>query len=657
MRDYKFYTKDSGLLAKLAERLHAINHLPRWAIFSIDIGNVIFSLLITYFLMSIWGIESFGSFDTYLTFALMVSVMTFFLFLFKVSSGVVRHSSIRDMIKISLATFSTLIFLSIINYGFYFVQGRHMVPETKLIYDPPLFFFVLISFLLLSLFRFYVKLAFLMFLKLKDDQKIKEVMVFGIHDSAVAIGNVLNETLSNSFSVLGFISTQNNQTRRRLLGKKIYPISKVLESDFFSNRIDGIVFPDLDIKSDTNQELLDQLIQRKIKIYHIPLQDLEDNRILEKKNIQSLEIEDLLYREQIRIENEEISLRHLGKNVLVTGGAGSIGSEIVRKVAQFKPNVVVVVDQAETPLNDIKLEVEKDFPDVKFIFHLANVSNKYRIEPLFKKYNFSMVYHAAAYKHVPIVEENPHEAIFVNIMGTRILADLSNEYNINRFVMVSTDKAVNPTNVMGASKRVAELYVQSLQEKSNNNTKFITTRFGNVLGSNGSVIPLFRKQIEAGGPITLTHPDITRYFMTIPEACELVLQAGTMGQGGEIYVFDMGEPVKILDLAKKMIKLSGLEPDIDIEIKITGLRPGEKLFEELLSDDTKTLPTHHEKIMRAKDITMPYEVMEMCTKEIARATVKKSKTELVQMIKNMVPEYKSQNSEFEELDEKTEKIT
>ena len=268
-----------------------------------------------------------------------------------------------------------------------------------------------------------------------------------------------------------------------------------------------------------------------------------------------------------------------------------------------------------------------------------------------------MVYHAAAYKHVPIVEENPHEAIFVNIMGTRILADLSNEYNINRFVMVSTDKAVNPTNVMGASKRVAELYVQSLQEKSNNNTKFITTRFGNVLGSNGSVIPLFRKQIEAGGPITLTHPDITRYFMTIPEACELVLQAGTMGQGGEIYVFDMGEPVKILYLAKKMIKLSGLEPDIDIEIKITGLRPGEKLFEDLLSDDTKTLPTHHEKIMRAKDITMPYEVMEMCTKEIARATVKKSKTELVQMIKNMVPEYKSQNSEFEELEENTEKIT
>lgn len=657
MWDKKFYTKDSGLLTKLAERLHAINHLPRWAIFSIDVGIIIFSLLITYFLMSIWGIENFGSFNTYLTFILMVTVMTFFLFLFKVSSGVVRHSSIRDIIKISLATFSALIVLSIINYGFYFIKGQHMEPEAKLIFDPPLFFFILVSFLLLSLFRFYVKLAFLMFLKFKDDQKIKEVMVFGTHDSAVAIGNILNETLSNGFSVIGFISKQHHQTGSRIIGKKIYPITSILESDFLLQRIDGIVFPDIDIKSDDNQELINKLIQRKVKIYHIPLQNLGENQPFEKRNIQSLEIEDLLYREQISIENDEISQRHFGKNVLVTGGAGSIGSEIVRKVAQFKPNLIVVVDQAETPLNDIKLEVEKQFPDIKFIFHLANVSNKYRIEPLFKKYNFSMVYHAAAYKHVPIVEENPHEAIFVNIMGTRIVADLSSEYNINRFVMVSTDKAVNPTNVMGASKRVAELYVQSLQEKVNNNTKFITTRFGNVLGSNGSVIPLFRKQIEAGGPITLTHPEITRYFMTIPEACELVLQAGTMGQGGEIYVFDMGEPVKIIDLAKKMIKLSGLEPDSDIEIKITGLRPGEKLFEELLSDDTKTLPTHHEKIMRAKDETLSYEVMEKCTKEIVRATLKKSKTELVQMIKDMVPEYKSQNSEFECLDGKTEKFT
>lgn len=655
MRNLK--VKDSGLLAKLAEKLHAINHLPRWAILSIDIGIVIFSLLVTYFLMNIWGIKEFGSFNTYLTFSLLVGVVVFYLYVFKVSSGIVRHSSIRDIIKISLATFCALITILAINYAYYFSIGQDMIPEKKLVFDPPLFFFILLAFLMLSLFRFYVKLAFLMFLKFKDEKALKEVMVYGTDDSAVAIGNVLNETISNGFNVIGFISTQKHPSNSRIIGKKIFSIDKIIQSDFMNHRIDGIVFPDKDMRADENQELINQLIQKKIKLYHIPFQTFEETNGIEKKNIHSLEIEDLLYREQITIENDAISKRHLGKNVLVTGGAGSIGSEIVRKVAQFKPALVVVVDQAETPLNDIKLEMEKKHPEIKFIFHLANVSNRYRIEPLFQKYNFSMVYHAAAYKHVPIVEENPHEAIYVNIMGTRIIADLSNEYKINRFVMVSTDKAVNPTNVMGASKRVAELYVQSLQDKENNTTKFITTRFGNVLGSNGSVIPLFRKQIEAGGPLTLTHPDITRYFMTIPEACELVLQAGTMGQGGEIYVFDMGEPVKILDLAKKMIKLSGLEPDVDIEIKITGLRPGEKLYEELLSDASTTLPTHHEKIMRAKDITMPYVVMEKQTKEIARATVKKTKNELVQMIKDLVPEYKSQNSEFECLDANPEKIT
>ena len=494
-----------------------------------------------------------------------------------------------------------------------------------------------------------------MFLKFKDDNILKNVMVYGTHDDAVAIANVMNETTKNGFNVIGFISPNNTNTKNRIIGKKIYPLNQILESEFLLERIDGIVFPDEDMRSDENQDLLNQLIQKRIKLYHSPLQTFDEKDSLDKRNIKSLEIEDLLYREQISIENQEISKRHLGKNVLVTGGAGSIGSEIVRKVAQFKPNLIVVLDQAETPLNDIKIEMERAFPEIQFIFHLADVSNKYRIEPLFKKYNFSMVYHAAAYKHVPIVESNPHEAINVNIMGSRILADLSNEYKINRFVMVSTDKAVNPTNVMGASKRVAELYVQSLQEKEGNTTKFITTRFGNVLGSNGSVIPLFRKQIEAGGPITVTHPDITRFFMTIPEACELVLQAGTMGQGGEIYVFDMGEPVKIIDLARKMIKLSVFEPDQDIDIKITGLRPGEKLYEELLSDESKTLPTHHEKIMRAKDTSVGYETMERETKAISRGTLRKSKQELVKMIKEIVPEYKSQNSEFESLDVEAEK--
>lgn len=657
MINFNFKTKDSGILAKMAERLHAINHLPRWAILSIDIAIVIFSLLITYFFMSIWGVKQFGSYNTYLTFGCLVLVVTFYLFLYRVSSGVVRHSSIRDIIKISLATFSALITILIINYAYYFLWGQNFSPEKKLIYDPPLIFFILISFLLLSLFRFYVKLAFLMFIKFKDDKILRQVMVYGTGDSSVAIGNILNESLSNGFNVIGFIAPKKNASSSRIIGKKIYNLDKILSSDFLTKRVDGIVFPDEEMRKDENQDFINQLIHKKVKLFHVPLKSFADDQVIERKNIHSLEIEDLLYRDQISIENEAISQRHLDKNILVTGGAGSIGSEIVRKVAKFNPHTVVVVDQAETPLNDIKLEMEKAYPNIHFVFHLADVSNKYRIEPLFKKYNFSMVYHAAAYKHVPIVEQNPAEAIMVNIMGTRILADLANAYKINRFVMISTDKAVNPTNVMGATKRVAELYVQSLQDKPENTTKFITTRFGNVLGSNGSVIPLFRKQIEAGGPVTVTHEEITRFFMTISEACELVLQAGTMGQGGEIYVFDMGEPVKIMDLAKKMIKLSGFEPNVDIDIVVTGLRPGEKLYEELLSDESKTLPTHHEKIMRAKDACMSYIQMQECTKEVAKASLRSTPLEMVRLIKKIVPEFKSQNSEYESLDEEFKKIS
>ncbi|MGI9526591.1 MAG: polysaccharide biosynthesis protein [Weeksellaceae bacterium] len=646
----KISFKDSGLLANIANKLHSINHLPRWSIFIIDVSIVIFSLLLTYFLMDLWHLKSFGSFNTFGTFGLIILITSLCLWAYRVSFGVVRHSSIRDILKISLSTFTALIIMLVLSYAYYWYTGTIMAEPKRIFFDPPLILFSLLCFLFLSLFRFYVKLAFIMFLKFKDEDLIKNVMVYGTSDASVAIGVYLNESLKNGYNLIGFISPSNQKNGSRLLDKKIYPINKVLETESLIKNLDGILFPDDEMRKDENQPIINELIQHKIKLFHSPLESFSEETAQEKKEVKSLEIEDLLYREEITIENDEIRKRHYGKNVLVTGGAGSIGSEIVRKVAQFKPNLIVVLDQAETPLNDVKLELTKSYPDINFIFHLANVSNKYRVEPLFKKYNFSMVYHAAAYKHVPIIEENPHEAIFVNIMGSRVIADLSSEYGINRFVMVSTDKAVNPTNVMGASKRVAELYVQSLQTKKGNTTKFITTRFGNVLGSNGSVIPLFRKQIEAGGPVTVTHQDITRYFMTIPEACELVLQAGTMGQGGEIYVFDMGEPVKIIDLAKKMIKLSGYEPYQEIDIKITGLRPGEKLYEELLSDKTKTLPTHHEKIMRAKDDTLSFEKMDACTKDIARATLRKSKLELVQMIKNMVPEYKSQNSEFESLD-------
>jgi FlaA1/EpsC-like NDP-sugar epimerase len=390
-------------------------------------------------------------------------------------------------------------------------------------------------------------------------------------------------------------------------------------------------------------------LEKDLQIFKSPsVQKLRDNDLV--GSIKTLQIEDLLNRKPIKIESEEVSSRHHGKSILITGGAGSIGSEIVRQVSQFNPELIVILDQAETPLYEIENEMREKYPHINFKFVLGDISNRHRIEPLFQKYQFSMVYHAAAYKHVPLIEENPHEAILVNILGSKNISTLASKYKVNRFVMISTDKAVKPTNVMGASKRAAELFVQSLQNSEGNITKFITTRFGNVLGSNGSVIPHFKRQIENGGPITITHPDIVRYFMTIPEACELVLHAGIMGKGGEIFVFDMGEPVKILDLANRMIKLSGFEPEVDIKIIYTGLRPGEKLYEELLSDDAKTLPTHNEKIMISKDPTMEFAAIEKYTNHIIKAALRGEKVEVVQILKNIVPEFKSNNSIYEILD-------
>lgn len=641
--------RNTGILAGIAKKLHGIEYLPRWAVFVIDLGIVLFSLLLTYFLMNIWGIENFGhKFNKFsdIYYALfMMGVTVIFLLLYKVPSGVVRHSSIKDIIKISLATFSTLVVLLILSYGVGLTRGK------KILYDPPLFFYALLVFLILSLFRFYVKLAFLMFLRLKEENKIKNVLIYGTDDEAVSIANSLSDYSKKGISLMGFISTKRDSTKNRILGKKIHTLDEVINK-MDLEILDGVVFSDTDMRSDKMQKTLNELIQNKIKIYHIPIQSLDELGEKKGKDLKKVQIEDLLYRKEIKIESDEISKRHSGKQVLVTGGAGSIGSEIVRKVASFEPELIVVLDQAETPLHNIMLEMKKTFPDQEFVFYLADVSNKYRLESLFQKYNFSMVYHAAAYKHVPMIESNPHEAVNVNVLGSRLLADLSSKYKVNRFVMVSTDKAVNPTNVMGASKRVAELYVQSLQGREGNETKFITTRFGNVLGSNGSVIPLFRKQIEEGGPVTVTHKDITRFFMTIPEACELVLQAGVMGQGGEIFVFDMGESVKILDLAKKMIKLSGYEPEEDIEIVFTGLRPGEKLYEELLSDKSRTLPTHHPKIMRAKDEVVEYEEIDSRVKTMVRSSVKKSSEYMVKLIKDAVPEFISNNSSFEKLDKK-----
>ena len=415
-----------------------------------------------------------------------------------------------------------------------------------------------------------------------------------------------------------------------------------------------VIFAIQDIDPASKSEITEEFLAMGIPLRVVPPMERWMNGELSPAQISKISIEDLLEREPIKINNQLVKNFIHGKRVLITGAAGSIGSEIVRQVLNFDPEELILVDQAESPLYDLESELTRLKSGRKFSTHLSvevrNITNVSRMERLFRRYRPQVIFHAAAYKHVPLMEENPFKAVEVNTLGTQALADLAVKYKAEKFVFISTDKAVNPTNVMGASKRLAEVYVQSLNSLHHVETRFITTRFGNVLGSNGSVIPLFRKQIEKGGPVTVTHRDIIRYFMTIPEACQLVLEAGTMGKGGEIYVFDMGIPVRILDLAEKMIKLSGFEPHIQIPIIFTGLRPGEKLFEELLSDEETTIPTYHEKIMVARVRSHAYEEVKREFVQIRGRVNEMTNQEIVQFLKHMLPEYISNNSPFEKLD-------
>ncbi|MDY3363686.1 nucleoside-diphosphate sugar epimerase/dehydratase [Riemerella anatipestifer] len=622
--------------------LSNVRYLPRWVVLLIDIFFLTFSLVLAYATIDRLSFMHHSYIlNFYQKYVAILGVNIFFMFVFRTYSGIIRHSTFVDLFKILLASFCTVFTLGIFNYIYYFLFKQ------KLFLLPILIIYFCISFTVLFVFRLVVKEVFRWAKEYRRSSLKKQILLLGIGEESVAIAKAVMGNPLLPFEVVGFITSRKDSNKAKLLGKRIYTRDILEKNTKEYLGVDGILIGSNIASREELTEWVNLFLEKDLKVFKSPtVQKLRNDG----GNIKNLQIEDLLNRKPIVIENEEVKKRHYQKTVLVTGGAGSIGSEIVRQVAQFEPSLIVVLDQAETPLHEIQLEVEENYPNIRFEFVLADITNKERLESVFKEYNFSMVYHAAAYKHVPLIENNPHEAALVNIQGSKNLALLSSRFKVNRFVMVSTDKAVNPTNVMGASKRAAELFVQALQNEQDNQTKFITTRFGNVLGSNGSVIPHFRKQIEKGGPVTITHPDIVRYFMTIPEACELVLQAGTMGKGGEIFVFDMGEPVKILNLARRMIKLSGLEPDVDIKIIYTGLRPGEKLYEELLSDDTKTLPTHHEKIMISKDSVMLYEEIDELTSRIYEKAKDKDKVEVVRILKEIVREFRSNNSVFECLD-------
>ena len=633
----KIYSGDN--LVSLSD----VRYLPRWMVLLIDVAILAISIVISYLILQNLNAIFYQSVPPYGKYSMIIIVNVVFMYLLKTYAGIIRHSTFIDLFKLLFSCFLSAIALVIINFTFYFLTGE------KLILNAFLALYFAISFTLLFIFRLLVKELFHMAREFRRSGLKKRILVLGIDEQSIAVARAILDNPSIPYSIQGFLTQRTDSKRAKLLGKPIITKSKLERYTKEELGIQGVLVIKEMMSKDEMNSWVNLFLEKDYNVLKAPsVQKLRNNDFA--SSIKNLQIEDLLNRKPIKIENEEVKKRHHAKTILVTGGAGSIGSEIVRQVAQFNPLQIVVLDQAETPLYEVELEMKEKFPNINFKFILADISNKHRLEPLFQKYQFSMVYHAAAYKHVPLVEENPHEAILVNILGSKNLSTLSSKYKVNRFVMISTDKAVNPTNVMGASKRAAELSVQSLQNVEGNTTKFITTRFGNVLGSNGSVIPHFKKQIQNGGPVTITHPDIVRYFMTIPEACELVLQAGTMGVGGEIFVFDMGEPVKILDLAKRMIKLSGFEPETDIKITYTGLRPGEKLYEELLSDDAKTLPTHHEKIMISKDPNMRFEDVDKLVNLISVASIRRDKLEVVKLLKEIVIEFKSNNSVYEALD-------
>jgi FlaA1/EpsC-like NDP-sugar epimerase len=475
----------------------------------------------------------------------------------------------------------------------------------------------------------------------------------------IAVKRTLDHDVRSKNAIVGFLDDNEQKINKVIDGTKIYSSQKFSHLINTLN-IEEVIIASHNIPSDRKNEITDVALEKNVNILTLPPVKKIMNGDLNPNQIQKIKIEDLLEREPIKINDDHILSQTKGKRILVTGAAGSIGSEIASQLGKYEPQMIILCDQAESPLHNLQLDLQDEFPNQVYHTYIADVRSTKRMQLLFDTFKPHYVYHAAAYKHVPMMENHPLEAVQTNVMGTKNLADLAVEFQVEKFVFVSTDKAVNPTNIMGATKRIAEIYVQSLNNHLENSlgatvhTKFITTRFGNVLGSNGSVIPRFRDQIQKGGPVTVTHPEITRYFMTIPEACRLVLEAGTMGQGGEIFVFDMGKSVKIVELAKKMIRLSGFKPNEDIEIKFTGLRPGEKLYEELLNDLENTLPTHHEKIMIAKVRENNYDIVSMKIGELQQRLATQNKNEVVYQMKIIVPEFKSKNSIYEQLDKEIE---
>ncbi|HLO57960.1 MAG TPA: nucleoside-diphosphate sugar epimerase/dehydratase [Bacteroidales bacterium] len=620
--------------------------LPQWLVLIKDVFIVCFSFVIAYTLRYNFQLNNEIRSDMYHQLVyIILFVTTAFLFtgLYKT---IIRHTGVRDAILVMKAMSFVVAALLIINTlnNFYVHYWLSHIPYSIII------IFYVIAIALLVTTRFAIRLIYYW---MKSQGDFVNVLIYGAGSAGIITKNVLQADLDRRVKVVGFVDNHPGKIGKTIEGVFVYSAG-VLNPKFLSEKgVKEVIFAIQKIEKDQKRELIEELLlQTQLEVKEIPPVAHWINGQLSVKQISRVKIEDLLQRSEIRLDNEHMREQLTGRRVMVTGAAGSIGSEMVRQLCQLDVQQLIMVDQAETPMFDLENELKERFPEmvVKFEFIIANVGDKSMMEQVFAEFTPEVIYHAAAYKHVPMMEQNPYEAVRVNVFGTKVMADLASRFRAERFVMISTDKAVNPTNVMGATKRAAEIYIQSLNHDFTNKTRFITTRFGNVLGSNGSVIPIFEKQIAAGGPVKVTHPEITRYFMTIPEACQLVLEAGALGNGGEILMFDMGKPVRIADLAFNMIRLSGLEPDKDIKIVYTGLRPGEKLYEELLYDKEKGIPTHHPKISIAKvRYNRLADVVETLA-DLSHSMELNDKMVLVAALKKMVPEFKSNNSVYQVLD-------
>lgn len=638
-----------------------INIVPRWIIFCLDLFVCGFSLCFAYFLKYNLNIEEINSAELSRN-VLIFTVLNSFVFLsIKTYAGIIRYTSAQDSFRI--------LFSVLISNGLFFIVNLILLSFGKEPYISNVILIIngLTGFLLLITYRIMVKYFFMYIKNFRMDKQ--RVIIYGAGEAGIAAKRTLDHDNKVNMMLGAFIDDDERKAGKSIDGIKIYHTREFLNL-VKQEKVDDLIIASQNIPPDRKNKIVDLCLENDIKVLTLPPVRSWINGQLSSKQLQNIKIEDLLEREPIEINNDIICDQIKGKRVLVTGAAGSIGSEIVRQISHFSPQMIILNDQSETPLHELHLELQENNLENNFHSFIGDVRDHCRMELLFQTFKPHYVYHAAAYKHVPLMEHNPAEAVRTNVMGTKVIADLSVKYGVQKFVMISTDKAVNPTNVMGASKRIAEIYVQSLynsfkykepavytnglshlnQDRSGVNTKFITTRFGNVLGSNGSVIPRFKAQIQKGGPITVTHPEITRYFMTIPEACRLVLEAGSMGEGGEIFIFDMGKSVKIVELAKKMIRLSGLVPHQDIAIEFSGLRPGEKLYEELLNDLENTMPTHHEKIMVAQVREYHFQTINEHIRELIKLSCEYKDRQVVVKMKEIVPEFKSNNSIYEELD-------